>query len=133
LQSFGNSQKFILPGVGSAVLAGLLVTQILSTAAVYVSNLQLQGKIAAISESGYLAVPGLNITPQLTSFSAAFWGGLFFTLTAGAALSLLACIAAWICKGGSRIVFTLIFLVWIGLLYMVNANGIVLFPSLFFL
>ena len=133
MRSSGFSQKFILPGVGSAVLAGLLVTQILSTVAVYVSNLQLHRKITAIHESGYLAVPGLNLLPQLTSLSAAFWGGLFFTLTAGAALSLLACVAAWIYKGHNRVVFVLLLLIWIGLLYIVNASGITLFPSLFFL
>ena len=133
MQSSGTSQKFILPPMGSAVLAGLLVTQIVSTIAVYVSNQQLHRKITAIHESGYLAVPGLNIIPQLTTFSAAFWGGLFFTLTAGAALSLLACLAAWIYKGRSRAVIGLFLLIWLAFIYMVNANGIALFPSLLFL
>ena len=132
MHSSGTSQKFVLTSMGSAVLAGLLAAQILSTAAVYVSNLQLDRKVTAIHESGYLAVPGLNITPQLTSFSAAFWGGLFFTLTAGAALSLLSCMAAWIYKGHSRVVLGLLLLIWVGLIYMVNASGISLFASLYF-
>lgn len=133
MQSSGLSQKFILPGPGSAVLAGLLVTQILSTVTVYLSNLQLQRKITAIHDAGYLSVPGLNTVPQLTSFSAAFWGGLFFTLTAGAALSLLACIAAWTYRGRNRVILAILLLIWFGLLYLVNANGLTLFASLFFL
>ena len=119
--------------MGTAVLTGLLITQALSTASVYSSNLQLHRKITAIHDAGYLAVPGLHTLPQLTSFSAAFWGGLFFTLTAGAALSLIAYAAAWIYSSRSRVVLGLLLLIWFGLLYLVNADGWALFGSLLFL
>ncbi len=133
MQSSGSPQQFIKPGAGSAVLVGLLVTQFLSAANVYLCNLQLHRKIVAIHDAGYLAVPGLNAIPELTSFAAAFWGGLFFTLSAGAALSLLACIAAWIYVRRNRIILSLLLLIWLGLLYLVNADGLTLFASLFFL
>ena len=133
MHTSGPAKRFFRPGVGSAVSAGLLVTQILSTVIVYLSNLQLHHKITAIHDAGFLAVPGLHTLPRLTSFSAAFWGGLFFTLTAGAALSLLAGLAAWMYKEGSRVVLVLLLLVWMGLIYLVNANGITLFASLFFI
>ncbi len=133
MHSSGLPQKFNLPWAGSAVLAGLLVTHLLSTVIVYFSNLQLHRKITAIHDAGYLAVPGLNIQPQLTSFAAAFWGALFFTLSAGAALSLVTCIAAWLYRGRSRAVFGLLLLIWLALLYLASANGWSFFAGLFFL
>ena len=129
----GLSRKITPSGVSSAVLAGLLITQILSASSVYFSNQHLHDKITAIHDAGYLAVPGLNTLPPLTSFTAAFWGGLFFTLTAGAALSLIACAAALIYRSRSRVVLGLLLLIWIGLLYLVNADGWTLFGTLFFL
>ena len=122
-----------MPGAGSAVLAGLLISQILSTGYVYLSNLQLHRKLTAINDAGYLAVPGLNTLPQLTSFAAAFWGGLFFTLSVGAALGLMACTAVWVYKRRNWVVLSLLLLIWFGLLYLVNANGLTLFASLIIL
>lgn len=133
MQPPGSPQRFILPATVSAVLVGLLVSQILSSANVYFSNLLLHRKIVAIHDAGYLAVPGLDTVPPLTSFAAALWGGLFFTLTAGAALSLLACTAAWFCSRRSRMILALAAVIWIGLLILANADGLTVFAGLFFL
>ena len=133
MRSAGLTQKIIQSGMGGAVLTGLLITQALSTASVYFSNLQLHHKITALQAAGYLTVPGPNTLPPLTSIPAAFWGGLFFTLTAGAVLSLIVYAGSWIYRTRSRVVLVLLLLIWFGLLYLVNADGWTLFGSLFFL
>ncbi len=78
-----------------ALLLGLLIAQTLSTAQVYVSNLEYFDFLTAVRETGYLAVPNEVVSSSLKNFSPAFFGGLFFTFTAGASLVLISIGLAW--------------------------------------
>ncbi len=69
---------------------GLFTAQIIATVQVYISNNKIYSAIAAVQEAGYLAVPNRKVLPALIDLSSAFWGGLFFTLSIGAGISLLA-------------------------------------------
>lgn len=70
------------------IAAGLLTAQLFFTLFVYQSNRSLLEKLELISAAGYLPVPNAAVMSGLSGFRTAFCGGLFFTLTAGAALTL---------------------------------------------
>ena len=76
------------------VMAGLVTAQVIGTLQVGWANRVLFNRMKAVIEGGYLAVPNDLIEPGLMSFKAAFGGGLFFTLTIGAFMSLLT--AGWL-------------------------------------
>ena len=100
-----------------ALLSGLLSSQILGTLQVYLSNADLYRKLAAIKAAGYMAMPNQEIMDGLQDFGPAFFGGLFFTLTAGAGISILALAVFWIWdRLCARKAFVLIpiFLIWAG-------------------
>lgn len=78
-----------------ALLLGLLVAQILATAQVYVSNLEYHAFLTAVREAGYLAVPNEHVASSFRNLGPAFCGGLFFTFTVGASLTLISFGAAW--------------------------------------
>jgi len=84
-----------LPFTGWVLLLGLLTAQIIATIQVYLSNLEVHRSITAIRDAGYLIVPNENILPRLLELKTAFFGGIFFTLSTGAGLTLLAIAAAW--------------------------------------
>ncbi|MCJ7682890.1 MAG: hypothetical protein MUO68_01200, partial [Desulfobacteraceae bacterium] len=80
--------------------------------------------------TGYLAVPNQEIMDRLQEFGPALYGGLFFTLSVGAGLSLLSFTAAWVWdRLFSRKNIPLIFLLflWAGSLGAANLEG---FPPL---
>jgi len=77
------------------ILLGLLTAQVLSTIQVYLSNAGLYSKLTSIRDAGYLAVPNQQVMDSLLELGPAFFGGLFFTLTVGASLSLVSFAAAW--------------------------------------
>ncbi len=79
-----------------AILLGLFSAQVLSTIQVYLSNGDLYQKLTSIRDAGYLAIPNQQIMYSLQEFGPAFFGGLFFTLTVGAGLSVLSFAAAWL-------------------------------------
>jgi hypothetical protein len=79
-----------------AILLGLFSAQILSTIQVHLSNADLYQQLTLIRDAGYLAMPNQQIMDSLEEFGPAFFGGLFFTLTAGAGLCLLSFVAAWV-------------------------------------
>jgi len=76
-------------------LLGLSIAQVLSTVQVHVSNRDFLAFLTSIQEAGYLAVPNENVFSTLGDFGPAFRGGLFFTFTVGAALTLLSSGLAW--------------------------------------
>jgi hypothetical protein len=76
--------------------AGLLVSQAFFTVFVYQSNLDLLKRLEAVCEAGYQPVPNASVMAVLPDFLPALCGGLFFTLTVGAALSLGGFAAAWL-------------------------------------
>jgi hypothetical protein len=109
-----------------ALLLGLLVAQIIATIQVYLSNRDLYGSLTAIKAAGYLTIPNQRIMPSLQGFAPAFFGGLFFTFSVGAGLSLLSMGAAWLwhrlfSRNRYMLIFFLLF--WAGSLVELNHRG----------
>jgi hypothetical protein len=92
--------------------------------------------VAAIGAAGYLAVPNEKVAVSLETPGPAFWGGLFFTFTIGAGISLGAMAAAWVwirMYGRRRIVLLVFIIFWLACLVMINRDGFTLMPTLYFL
>ena len=105
---------------------GLLTAQVLGTIQVHLSNAELYRSLVEIRNHGYLIIPNLRVMNSLLELGPAFYGGLFFTLSVGAGLSLLALAAAWIWDrlfSRNKILLLLLLLPWIGLLVEVNLKG----------
>src|SRR4030042_239594 len=79
-----------------ALFLGLILAQIIATFHIYGSNLCVHRNLSHISKAGYLIVPNQKSLPLLLEWGPAFWGGLFFSLSVGAGLSVLAIAPAWI-------------------------------------
>ena len=77
------------------LMLGLSIAQVLSTIQVYSSNLEYYTFLKAVQDAGYLAVPNEHVFSTLRNLSPAFCGGLFFTLTAGLALTIITSSLAW--------------------------------------
>ena len=120
----------------TVLLLGMIVTQILATVQVYLSNTDLYNGLMAIKDAGYLTIPHKNVIGSLKSFGPSFCGGLFFTFSIGAGISFLAFALAWI---WDRIFYRktfllyLFLLLWAGCLTALNFNGFKLFVTLYFL
>lgn len=105
------------------LLIGLLVSQIIATIQVFLSNTALYNTLVNIRLSGYLAVPNLLVMHSLKELGSAFMGGVFFTLTIGAGLSILGFAAAWAWeKLFSKNIFVLICMASLWLLFVVWMN-----------
>ena len=118
-----------------ALLLGLFIAQVLATVQVYLSNAELFRTLSAIKEAGYLVVPNERIMSRLHEFGPAFFGGLFFTLSVGAGLSLLSLSAAWLWDRlliRNRFFLMLFLLLWIGGLLVVNLSGFCPVVTLYF-
>lgn len=118
-----------------SILLGLAAAQALATVFVYLSNAGLHDKVLAIEAAGYLAIPNRHIRPSLLEFWPAFYGGLFFTFTIGAALSVVSLAWAWTWDRlfkRKRGLLILLACVWLGSLALVNSRGPDLFASAFF-
>jgi hypothetical protein len=114
------------PFAVKVLLPGLLSAQVLATIHVYLSNSRFYHSLIAIEASGYLAIPNQQIMHGLQGFGPAFFGGLFFTFTAGAGLSILTLAAFWTWNRlflQNKFVLILISLFWIGCLWQVNGQG----------
>ncbi len=77
------------------LLLGLSIAQVLSMVQVYASNAEYYTFLTAVQGAGYLAVPNEHVFSTLRNLGPAFCGGLFFTLTAGAALTIISSALAW--------------------------------------
>jgi hypothetical protein len=121
----------------SAVLVlGLLVAQVIATLQVYFSNADLHRTLLTLKEAGYLIVPNQHILPRLLTFQAAFWGGLFFTLTIGVFLTFISWSAAWAWKRlfrGNRLFLFFCLLAWLTGLILINGKGFCPLVTLYFL
>ena len=105
------------------LLLGLSIAQVLSTVQVYLSNLEYYKFLTSVQAAGYLAVPNEIVFSTLKDFGPAFCGGLFFTFTAGAALTILSSALAWVWdRLFSRSRFILSLLLLLLLLCLVSAN-----------
>ncbi|UCG64342.1 MAG: HEAT repeat domain-containing protein [Deltaproteobacteria bacterium] len=108
------------------LVLGLVSAQVLATIQVYLSNADLYDTLIIIKDAGYLPIPNERIIHRLQEFSPAFFGGLFFTLSVGAGLSILSLAAAWIWDRilfRNRIVLVVFLLLWIGCIVVVNRGG----------
>ncbi|MBN2514427.1 MAG: HEAT repeat domain-containing protein [Deltaproteobacteria bacterium] len=109
-----------------ALLLGLLSSQIIATIQVYLSNAHLYRSVTVILESGYLPIPNQVIMSRLHDFGPAFFGGIFFTVTVGAGISILTLCMVW---GWDRlfnrkkIILGVFFLFWLVCCAGVNVNG----------
>jgi hypothetical protein len=77
------------------LLLGLSIAQVLATVRVYLSNLHYHTFLTSVQKAGYLAVPNQQVFENLGDLGPAFFGALFFTLTAGASLTVMAFGLAW--------------------------------------
>jgi hypothetical protein len=117
------------------LLFGLLITQVLATIQVYLSNLNLYVMLAVAKTAGYLTVPNQQVAGSLQKITTAFLGGLFFTFSIGAGICLASLAAAWIWRRVfAKSIFVLVFFlcIWAGLLIAVNIYGWSVWPSLYF-
>ena len=111
----------------------MVLSEILFTAVVYLSNNNLLNRLAAIRDAGYLPVPNAHVFPMLKSIKTAFCGGIFFTLTTGTGFCILAFFWAWIvCRTGlKRRTAAVLSLMPLGMiLAAINANGMNVFASI---
>jgi hypothetical protein len=117
------------------IVTGLSIAQLVAMAQVYFSNLQLFGEVSALHQAGYLEIPTLQSLQGLGTLGPMVFGGLFFTLSTGAGLTLATIVAVWIWHSLSqrnRPILILLLIIWVAGLLMVNLNGFNLFGSLYF-
>jgi Ca2+/Na+ antiporter len=115
---------------------GLFAAQTISTVQVYLSNVELYHTLVNVKDAGYLPIPNERTMPHLQQFWPAFFGGLFFTLTVGAGLSLLAFSSAWSWERFFRRenAFIILFLLpFLGFLVAANYQGLSPMVTLYFL
>ena len=108
------------------VLAGLLTAQAVAAVHVRLAAVAHFDRARALHDSGYIAVPSLAAIAPLDGWGAAWCGGLFFTLTVGLGLTLLAVFAERLWRGpGVRSVPMCagIAALWIVVLALLNAGG----------
>ncbi len=118
------------------LLVGLVIAQVIATAQVYQSNINLHATVSAASAAGYLSIPNERVMHSLKKFYSAFYGGFFFTFTIGAGLTLGSMAAALMWMRlflRQRSILILLLAVWLTLLVIVNSNGWSLMPTLHFL
>jgi Ca2+/Na+ antiporter len=109
--------------IGKILLLGLSIAQVLSTVQVYVSNLEYYKFVSSVQAAGYLAVPNERVFSTLKDLGPALCGGLFFTFTVGAGLTILSSGLAWAWdRLFSRSRFILFLLLLLLLLCLVSAN-----------
>jgi len=120
----------------TALLLGLMVTQVLATVHVYLSNTDLYDGLMAIKDAGYLIIPNKYVMGGLKGFGPAFSGGLFFTFSIGAGISFFTLALAWIWDRffyRKKYLLYLFLLLWLGCLFALNFHGFKLFVTLYFL
>ena len=116
------------------LLIGLLMAQVLATIQVYVSNVNLYSKLAAINAAGYFMVPNQHVLDRLNDFAPAFYGGLFFTFSFGAGITLFTMGAVWLGHRISQIKKVTFFFwlcLWLGSLLLVNIDGMNIFTTMY--
>ncbi len=117
------------------ILAGLCAAQIIGTLQVFLSNARLYQTVMAVKNAGYLAIPNDLVAPSLKTVKAALMGGLFFTLSIGAGVTILALLSTWIWKYvffRKPYLAIPLLLPWIAFSIVVNLKGPAVLPSLYF-
>lgn len=124
------------PYTAKALLLGLLVAQVMAAIQVYLSNLALYRSLSVIKAAGYLTIPNQHTLTSLQDFGPAFLGGLFFTLSVGAGLTLLSLAAAWLWDrlfSRNRLILIVFLLLWLSSLLMLNHRGFSFGATCYFL
>ena len=106
--------------------AGLLTAQAIASVHVRLTGIAHFRKARAILDAGYIPVPGSAAVDSLDGWGAAFCGGLFFTLTVGMSLTLLALPAVGLWRRGRARAVPVrcsIAAFWLAFLALLNANG----------
>jgi hypothetical protein len=119
-----------------AIAAGLLASQIIATLQVHLSNLDLADTLLRLGAHGYLLVPGRLIADHLGELKPAFIGGLFFTFSIGAGLTMATLGATWCWHqvfDRSRVFGVLAIGFWLLLIIAANGQGFSPVTSLYFL
>ena len=114
----------------SALLLGLILTQILATIQVYLSNASLHDSLVAIKNAGYLTIPNGPVMEGLKDIWPAFAGGLFFSFSIGAGITFFTLALAWIWNRifyGNKYIFFTYLLLWLVCLLALNITGFKLF------
>jgi len=108
------------------LLLGLSIAQVLSTIQVYLSNLDYYRFLTAVQKAGYLAVPNEHVFSNLKNFSPAFNGGLFFTFTVGASLTIISFGLGWAWDrlfSRNKIILFVLFVLLLLCLGLANLHG----------
>ena len=114
------------PYTAKALLLGLFVAQIIATIQVYLSDLDLYRSLSILKAAGYLTIPNQPTMPSLQDFAPAFFGGLFFTLSVGAGVTLLSMGTAWLWDrvfSRNRFVLIILLLIWLASVVVLNHRG----------
>jgi hypothetical protein len=89
--AMSSSARLDLPArVLRALVAGLFVAQAIASLQIWQSNRQVMAKATALAAEGYLTIPNAFVQAQLAQWYTPLAGGLFFTLSIGAGLTLAA-------------------------------------------
>ncbi|MCP4576062.1 MAG: HEAT repeat domain-containing protein [Deltaproteobacteria bacterium] len=119
----------------TAILAGLVTSQVIATFQVFFANRSLYHTLTAMGAAGYVTVPNHQTMDHFLELTTAVCGGLFLTLSAGAGISVLSFAATWlwdrVCRRKTLPLVPLL-LLWAGLATGVNWNGFSPFASLYF-
>jgi hypothetical protein len=120
----------------SVLLCGLVVAQGIAAVQVYSSNRELYDTYTAIVRSGYLNFANEHLVEMLKAWGPALGGGLFFTLSIGAGITLL---SLAVIRGGEALhagrkpAAGVVLVLWLAIVAGINQNGLLLMPSLYFL
>ena len=117
----------------SALLLGMILSQILATIQVYLSNASLHDSLLAIKNAGYLPIPNGPVMDGLKDIGPALAGGLFFTFSIGAGISFFTLALAWIWNRifyRNKYIFYTYLLLWLVCLLALNITGFKLFLTL---
>lgn len=119
-----TANRFFHPA--KVLLIGLILSQAAAAYFIYRSNLSIFYECQILSDAGYLIVPNKNVLFNLVKAGSAFKGGLFFTLSFGAGLSVASIVAAWIWRkifGAHKWFLLLFILAWAAGLVFGNLRG----------
>ena len=109
-----------------ALLLGLFVAQVIAAIQVYLSNLDLSHSLLLIKAAGYLTIPNQRTMSSLQDFAPALFGGLFFTLSVGAGVTLVSIGTAWLWDrvfSRNRFILIIILLIWLSSMVVLNHRG----------
>lgn len=116
------------------IFIGMSAAQTIATIYVYLSNRHIYAAADAIGKAGLLSIPTGAVKGTLLGLDAAFWGGLFFTLSIGTGLTLVswALVRLWdFAFKRHPMVMAGYGILWAALLVLANMEGVALFPTLF--